>query len=349
MKTVKFIFLVLSAALAMAFFLSCAHLESEKQENRYEKSMAWPARASSEKITFLRSFSSPADLGIKRKFTQKIKDFLVGQDESKMVRPTAVYVSAGGMIFVADPGVEGIHLFDPKRNRYAVIKRDRGAPLPSPVGLTGAGKDEIYVVDSALKRAYRVDVDKAIAQPLKLDALFERPVGIVCDSEAGKIYVLDAALHTVKVFGSDGKFIFAFGGNGSRDGEFNYPASIWRTDSGDLVVSDSLNFRVQIFGGDGVFKSKFGKIGDATGYLSRPKGIASDRLGHLYLVDSLFHAVQIFDASGAFLLTFGSHGRDPGAFWLPIGIFVGEDNTIYVADSGNSRVQIFRYEEGAMQ
>jgi len=81
------------------------------------------------------SFTGAEDLGIKKRFLQRLRIFVSGRSEERLVRPMAVVESPGNRYFVADPGVRGVHLFDLQRGRYRLIRRENGEPLPSSVGL----------------------------------------------------------------------------------------------------------------------------------------------------------------------------------------------------------------------
>ncbi|MDH3638227.1 MAG: 6-bladed beta-propeller [Gammaproteobacteria bacterium] len=308
-----------------------------------EPVLTWPADPAPPRIKYVRSFSAPEDLGIKRGLFRRLAEIFTGPELTQLVRPTAVVATSGTEVYVADPGVKGVHRFDLRRGRHTVIRRTEGQPLPSPVGLALGTRGEILVTDSLLRGVFRIVPGADGAQPFTLHAELSQPTGIAVANDEGLVYVVDTRAHDVKIFNETGVLVGRFGGRGVADGEFNFPTMIWRKASGELFVTDSLNFRVQQFDGSGKFQNKFGRPGDGTGDLSRPKGIATDKFGHIYVVDALFHAVQIFDPTGTFLLAVGGHGREAGEFWLPTGIFVGGDDVIYVADSYNQRVQIFQY------
>ena len=308
--------------------------------------LVWPAAPDAPRITFVKAFSRPDDLGISRGMFQRLADALFGHDESRMVRPMAV-VAAGDIIYVADPGAKGVHRFDQKNGRYDLIHATGGTALVSPVGLALGDAGEVYVSDSALAQVFVIRSSAKEATPLSLGSPLVQPTGIAFDAAKGRLFVVDTGAHRVNVFSRDGSLESSFGQRGTAEGEFNYPTLIWRTPQGRLYVTDSLNFRIQSFDASGRFMAKFGGLGDVTGDLPRQKGVATDGYGHIYVVDSLFHAIQIFDDTGRFLLSVGGLGQERGEFRLPTGLFIGPDDKIYVADSFNGRVQVLRYIGGA--
>jgi DNA-binding beta-propeller fold protein YncE len=317
-------------------------LTAEKQTPLVQAPLLWPPESAEARIAFVRTFSRPDDLGIGRGFLRRLADVLFGGSESRLVRPMAV-VAVGGVVYVADPGVKGVHRFDQTKSDYDLLRLEDDRPLPSPVGLARGAAGEVYVTDSALASVFVIRPGDTIAKPVRLQAPLRQPTGIACDPATGRLFVVDTTAHRVNVFNRDGALESSFGERGSGDGEFNYPTMLWHTADGRLYVTDSLNFRVQVFDTHGRFLAKFGQHGDGTGDAGRQKGVATDRYGHVYVVDALFNALQIFDGGGRFLLSVGELGRNRGEFWLPTGIFIGDDDLVYIADSYNQRVQVFRY------
>lgn len=311
-----------------------------KPENQVP--LVWPDEIEvPPRIAFVKAFSRPDEFGITRNFFQRIADLVFGASEARLVRPMAV-LAVKGVVYVADPGVGGVHRFDPVAQRYDLIGGPGGTELPSPVGLAHGSDGEVYVTDSQLGQVLVIRPAAKAAAVLTLPSM-SQPTGIAFDPATGRLIVADTGAHRVNVFDRDGTLHSSFGERGTGDGEFNYPTLLWRDAQGRLYVTDSLNFRVQIFDAQGRFSSKFGQPGDGSGDNSRQKGVATDSWGHVYIVDALFNAVQIFDRGGRLLLSVGSIGSDPGEFWLPAGIFIGPDDLIYIADSYNQRVQILRY------
>lgn len=76
--------------------------------------------------------------------------------------------------------------------------------------------------------------------------LLVAPMGIATDNN-GKIYVCDAGADCVTVFDPLGRFLYAFGGNGSREGAFSNPYGIAVDGDGNIYVADTYNSRVQKF------------------------------------------------------------------------------------------------------
>lgn len=306
-----------------------------------EAALVWPDLPNPPRIAYVREFSKPADFGIAKGFFQRLAELIFGGVEARLIRPMAV-VAANGVIYVADPGANGVHRFDQTAASYDLIVGEGGQALPSPVALALGSEGEVYVADSGMAKVLVIQPGAKIATPLALPDMAQ-PTGIALDRSNGDLYVVDTGAHRVNVFRRDGTLAFDFGGRGEAAGEFNYPTLIWLDPAGRLHVTDSLNFRIQLFDRQGKYLSGFGQVGDGAGDSIRPKGVATDSHGHVYVVDALHNALQIFDAGGRYLLSVGSLGSDRGEFWLPAGIFIGENDTIYIADSYNQRIQVLRY------
>ena len=304
--------------------------------------LLWPdAAGEPARVTFVKAFTRPADIGIEKGFLQRLAEFVLGPTDARLVRPMAV-VAVKGVVFVADPGAKGVHRFDPQAGRYDLIVAEADMPLLSPVGLAVGADGEVYVTDSVMAAVLVIRPGAEVAAPLPLPKM-RQPTGVAYDRAGGRLFVADTTAHRVNVFGRDGSLQASLGRRGDGDGEFNYPTYLWRDGRGRLYVADSLNFRIQVFDEDGRFLGKFGKAGDGMGDFMRQKGVATDSFGHVYIVDALASALLIHDQAGRLLLSIGSLGQGRGEFWLPAGIYIGEDDQIYVADAYNSRVQVFRY------
>lgn len=321
----------------------CATTTSGTASDPQAVTRVWPEPPAAPRIAHVRSFSRPADLGIKKTFFERLTDFFVGESDAHLVRPMAVVETRDGTLCVADPGAKAVQCFNVKQGRYRFIQGADDRPLPSPVGITSGPRGEVYVADSALAQILVIQPGAKKAEPMTTNTTLRQPTGLVFDPAGQQLFIVDTGAHQVVAIGLDGQERTRFGRRGEGDGEFNFPTLIGRDREGRLYVTDSLNFRIQMFDTQGRHLGRFGRLGNATGDLSRPKGVATDRFGHVYVVDSMFHAVQIFDRNGVFLLDIGGQGHAAGEFWLPTGLFVSDNDTIYVADSYNQRVQVLRY------
>ncbi len=334
---------VVFLSLVCLLVISCNTVNNSATKIQAKEHIVWPEPPEPPRIEFVSEFSNPDDLGMKDGLWGRLVKLVAGgKDYARLVRPTAVVMSAKEVLFVADPGSNGVHRFDTKRKRHSLIALQNNMLLRSPVALANGPDNRIYVSDSALNQVFVIDDGAKFASPFTTSVELDQPTGLAFGDD--RLYVVNTHQHEVLVFDQQGQLLFRFGTRGDGDGEFNYPTMIWSDPLTNRIwVTDSLNFRIQQFDGGGKFVSAFGDTGNATGDLPRPKGVAVDKEGHIYVLDALLNNMQIFNPAGELLLYVGDQGREPGQFWLPASVFIDFTDHIYIADSFNSRIQIFKY------
>lgn len=297
-------------------------------------------------IEWIGQFSASGDLQKTPSLGQRVLDFILGEKETRLIKPVALLAAEPGQLWIADQGAHALAWVDPEKQRIKLLEASDREGLPSPVGVCFGAGDEIFLSDSRRSRIFLQQGSEALH--LLNDTLtLQQPTGIAYDSYNKQIWVAETAAHRLAVLDRAGNRLRTVGRRGRAPGEFNFPTSLWIDRAGSVYVVDAMNFRVQIFASTGEVLAVFGESGDASGYFARPRGIATDTLGHIYVVDGLFHIVQVFDREGHFLTHFGKQGRGVGEFWLPAGIYIDPANRIYVADTYNGRIQMFRLVEGA--
>jgi len=313
-----------------------------------------PARAietARGKVEYVRTIPSVREFTKPRSFFVKLLNFIAGppDDKPEIIRPYSTTHDSTGRLLVADPGQQGVHIYDFEKRKYQFLKGPHGRTFQSPIDVACDTNDDIYVTDSVRAQIYVFDTRGRFLRTIggsSPDSRLQRPTGMALDRAARRLYVTDTLRHQVLVFGMNGSLVRVIGKRGAGPGEFNFPTALTLA-AGKLYVVDAMNFRIQTLTPEGEFVGSFGKLGNQTGTLNRPKGIAADTEGNLYVVDALFETVQVFDPEGRLLYYFGSTGTKPGQFQLPAGISIDDRNIIYVADSLNRRVQVFRYRRQA--
>ena len=167
--------LAMSSALLLA---GCTSASQRPLANAETKDLMWPASPAEPRIAYVMSFTGAEDLGIKKRFLQRLRVFVGGKSEERLVRPMAVVEIPGKRYFVADPGVRGVHLFDRHRGSYQLIRRENDEPLPSPVGLAAGPLGEVYVTDSRLAGLFIIGPGADVATRIPIDAILAQPTGV---------------------------------------------------------------------------------------------------------------------------------------------------------------------------
>jgi DNA-binding beta-propeller fold protein YncE len=139
-------------------------------------------------------------------------------------------------------------------------------------------------------------------------------------------------------FSADGKFIKAWGKEGSAPGEFNVPHGLAFDSAGRLFVADRANNRLQIFDQDGKFVAEWKQFG-------RPSGIWIDKNDVVYVADSqssektnpgFKQGIRVGDAKDGKVTGFVEETQFPGALE---GVGVDDQGNIF---AGYTNAQYMR-------
>lgn len=270
------------------------------------------------------------------------KNLILGDKEIKSIqKPTYILAVDENTNLVLDQGHGTLFFIEDQKLSIPKVIKKKDKEFPSLISACLLPGNELLFTDSSKEQVYLLSANRKEIGLFNEKLQLSRPTGIAYSKKSGQIWLVETGNHQISILDLSGNKIKSFGERGSKEGEFNYPTSIWIDNDGLVYIVDALNFRIQIFDADGNFVNMFGKNGNGTGFMASPKGIATDSHGNIYVVDALFHAVQIFDKQGNYLYQFGKQGRRTEEFWMPTGIFIDEKDHIYVVDSYNSRIQIF--------
>jgi streptogramin lyase len=137
-------------------------------------------------------------------------------------------------------------------------------------------------------------------------------------------------------------FSFAFGKEGSKDGQLSHPQGIAIDSAGNIWVTDSGNSRIEKFNSKGEYLSKFGTQGSGDGQLEWPTAIAIDSSGNIWVTDSGNSRIEKFNSKGEYLSKkFGTQGSGDGQLEWPTAIAIDSAGNILIADEGNNRIEKF--------
>lgn len=172
------------------------------------------------------------------------------------------------------------------------------------------------------------------------------PTGAAFD-DRGLLYVIEGALHRIRVLDRDLRTVRTWGSPGELSSEFLFPSDLVIRD-GSVYVADRYNGRVQVFDVAGGFKSIVGAYGLEAPALIEPTGIDVDSR-FLYVADHGAHRIQVFDLEGKPVRTIGRYGAggakgEPPELIEPWDVAVDGEGRIYVSDSGNHRIVVLDHE-----
>lgn len=216
--------------------------------------------------------------------------------------------------------------------------------MSKPYGAAVDSKGRLYVADTYVGAVFIFNLETGAVEFIRngIEAHFKTIIGVAIDDN-DRLFVSDASLHQINVFGADHKLVNTFGQE-----SLGRPSGI-ALDSNNrvLYVVDAEKQKVFVFDADN-FKL-LRTIGnpprhegdDEPGYFAFPTNAAVDKEGNLYVTDTINNRVQIFDAEGNFISTFGKNGDAPGFLQRPKGIAIDPDGHIWVADTIQGLVQIF--------
>lgn len=331
---------------------ACVALDVDKSENAAKAKKLqtlWPPPPNQPRFEYETSLRSAADV-VREDEDMRWERMLTGKGVSTapvIDKPLGI-VSRGGLVYVVEPVVKAITVFDAGRGKIFRFGQREPNVLDKPVAIAIDANKQVYVLDRGLGEVLRFDQLGLFDARFPLKG-FTYPIGLAVSPDGETIYVVDRGdignvEHKVVAFGRDGTERFRIGPRGGEQGKFNIPLAAATGADGSLYVVDSGNFRVQKFDPNGKFVFSFGGLGAEPGRFSRPRSIALDGDGNIYVSDGGFGNVQIFDPQGQLLMAIGSLLRkpEPGYFPLIAGITVDETNRLYVIDHYYRKIDVFK-------
>lgn len=317
-----------------------------------EPVVLWPAPPDLPRFEYETILQSAADISIISKderWARAIRGLAGEVSEAPVInRPTAI-ASRRGRIYVAEPSVKAITVFDIQRSKIFRFGQREPNLLKRPQALAIDDQGRVHVLDTQLRRVMVFDDMGLYLHGISLGNRIANPVGLAVSGDGNTVYVVDRGNvesddHKVVALALDGSERFVLGPRGSGPGQFNIPLAAATARDGTIYVADSGNFRIQAFSPMGEFKFQFGGLGTSIGNFSRPRAISLDGDGNIYVGDGGFNNVQIFNPAGELLMPLGRLSKDPGPgnFALLAGIAVDETRRVYVLDHFHRKIEVYR-------
>ena len=239
--------------------------------------------------------------------------------------------NSDGLLAVADGENQCVHLLTEEGTLVRSI--GKGVLGISLFGLAFDLKGNIWVTDRVVKLSQKGQLLKTIQNTTGEHVHFCNPLGVSVNQE-GLIYICDCNNHCVTVHDEEGKFLLAFGREGSGPECFDWPEAIAFDSDGFAYVTDGGNKRVCVWSKEGSFKGNF-----KTKFT--PSYIAATTDNHLVILSRPHNIAMVYTPDGQLIHQFGEKGCHPGKFNNCWGICISNSGLVFIADGFNKRVQVF--------
>jgi DNA-binding beta-propeller fold protein YncE len=223
-----------------------------------------------------------------------------GNSQAPIAMPTGLAVDSADRLFVSDARLHAITCFSPSGE---ILARFGVSSLGRPGGIAiDPRRNRLYVADAKESRIAMFDIRTFahlgfFGSPSKPKApekgTLSGPTNVAVDRQ-GNIYVADTFNCRVQVFNPDGKFLNAFGTQGSRPGEFIRPKGIAVDSEGHVYVADAEFNNFQVLSPEGQPLLAVGALGSAPGEFALIAGLHIDSHDRIYTTEMFIGRVQVF-------------------------------------------------------
>ncbi len=179
----------------------------------------------------------------------------------------------------------------------------------------------------------------------KTEQAYGKPRTAAIDS-TGRIFVVIPYAKEIRVYDSQGQFLFVFGKKIQKGKEekgcFSEPSGIAIDNENQIFITDLDLDKVLIFDSKGEFREEFpifqpaGKSDACAPFIGYN---AVKKL--LYIPDPCTQRICIYKTTGEFITFFGDKGNALGKFGGPANCAFDGEGNIFIVDPGNFRVQYF--------
>jgi len=220
--------------------------------------------------------------------------------DAHFVRIIALAMDDSDRLFVSDPGLRHVLVFDANHKAEDVITDG----LAEPAGLAIDKENRLlYVSDVQLDQVLVYDADslKLLRKmgttghnhELTTPGDFAKPTGMAIDAD-GNLYVCDTLNNRIEIFDADGKFISTYGKNGDGPGYFSRPKGIAIDSDNHIWVADGMQDRVQVFNQEWQLLISFGGHGLLPGQFQGLASITIDKNNRVFTSEIYPGRVQQF-------------------------------------------------------
>src|SRR5579862_7238327 len=209
-------------------------------------------------------------------------ELIKNKSDAHFVRIIGLAIDDGDRLFVSDPGLRHILVFDATHKATDVITDGMAEPGSLAIDrenrllyVSDIQLDQVLVYDADSLKLLRKIGTTGHNHELTTPGDLAKPSGLAVDAD-GNLYVCDTLNDRVEVFDADGKFISTYGKNGDGPGYFARPKGVAIDSDGHIWVADGMQDRVQVFNQQWQLLIVFGGHGLLPGQFQGLVSLASD-------------------------------------------------------------------------
>jgi len=192
--------------------------------------------------------------------------------------PYRMVMDGKGRVFVTDPALSLVHVFDTESGRRWQITGGFHHGLVAPAYIAVDAEDNVYISDPGQAAVLVFQRNGQFLRSIGSGEL-NVPAGVWVDKSARTLYVADWWKSQIFVFDFAGNLMNTLGTRGAGFGQLRGPGDIVIHD-GVLVVLDTVNSRFELFDLQGNFLNTWPFGADRT-----PIAFSFDGTGNLFYVD----------------------------------------------------------------
>lgn len=178
-----------------------------------------------------------------------LQAFVSKSNKLGLEKPGPITVDRKGRVYIGDISGNQVLILDINRK---LLRKIKGIQYPHGLAVDEE-RNRLYIGDSGQACIKVFDLSKNDQKPInvirtwKPNTRFAMVRGLAVDKH-GRLYVVDSLNCAVRVFDKNGEYLFSFGQQGFKDGEFLYPNGIFVDRTGKLYIADWGNDRIQVWG-----------------------------------------------------------------------------------------------------
>jgi DNA-binding beta-propeller fold protein YncE len=227
-------------------------------------------------------------------------EMIKNKGNAHFARIIGLAMDDGDRLFVSDPGLRHILVFDSTHKATDVITEGLAEPSMLAIDkenrqlyVSDVGLDQVLVYDADTLKLKRKIGTTGQKHTLTTPGDFSKPTGVAVDQE-GNLYVCDTLNDRLEIFDGDGKFIRTFGKPGDGPGYFARPKGVAIDSDNHIWVADGQQDRIQVFNQEAQLLISLGGHGLLPGMFQGLAGITIDKDNRVFTSEIFPGRVQQF-------------------------------------------------------